>query len=113
MPVAHRQGPCDRRADTAPDAQAAADGWTASDRRCQAGLQASDRMTVSGTSPPPSSLPLTRLGWAWEFLRRNPRYQRLYAEFQVPLHGRKPSIGMANFRRWGVIFRGGPRAAGA
>jgi hypothetical protein len=51
----------------------------------------------------------TRLGWAWEFLRRNPEYRRLYNETQQP-RDRLPAAEMqADLRRWGVMFPGGPQ----
>jgi len=51
--------------------------------------------------------PLIRQGWAWEFLRRNPDYRRLYGDFRVGSDGRGVAVAMAGFRRWGVMFPGG------
>ncbi|MDQ7250529.1 transcriptional regulator domain-containing protein [Dongia sedimenti] len=63
---------------------------------------------MSSQNPPHSTVPpLTRRGWAWEFLRRNPGYRRLYAEWQALGHGQDSAAVLASFPRWGLMFRGG------
>ena len=54
----------------------------------------------------PAALALTRRGWAWEFLRRNPEYRRLYDDTRSL--GCRSAAGAARIRRWGLMFRGGP-----
>lgn len=54
---------------------------------------------------------LTRHGWAWEFLRRNPAFQRDlrcalervgHQEFRQPLH---VVASLVDLSSWGVLFR--------
>ncbi|WP_353642539.1 DUF6499 domain-containing protein [Mesorhizobium sp. WSM2239] len=55
---------------------------------------------------------LTRRGWAWEFLRRNPAFQRdlIAAQEQVRYQASRPPLDViesaADLSRWGVSFRG-------
>jgi hypothetical protein len=58
-------------------------------------------------SPDPTVPMLTRRGWAWEFLRRNPEYRRLYDQSQAPPNGGESGAAMSGFRRWGLMFRRG------
>ena len=54
---------------------------------------------------------LTRLGWAWEFLRRNPLFQRelAHALERVDYVDRSPNIDViaspVDLSAWGVMFR--------
>ena len=50
------------------------------------------------------SLNLDRGGFAWEFLRRNPRYQEDYSQFQIiaPVEADPDRFPAA----WGLRFRG-------
>lgn len=55
---------------------------------------------------------LTRLGWAWEFLRRNPQFCDDLARLLEDVEQIESDIADAMFRtkvelsRWGVLFRG-------
>lgn len=58
---------------------------------------------------------LPRRGWAWEFLRRNPGYQRdwghLAPAFEFPRTGSHPIVcrltgELPDLARWGLLFRG-------
>ena len=54
---------------------------------------------------------LTRLGWAWEFLRRNPRFHDDLARLLEDVERIESCFVDARFRtkaellRWGVLFR--------
>jgi hypothetical protein len=53
----------------------------------------------------PTVAALTRKGWAWEFLRRNPEYRQFYTDIGT---FKESDRSMAlRLRRWGLIFRGG------
>lgn len=47
---------------------------------------------------------LTRLDWAWEFLRRNPKFQ---ADHATAMCG-DPSEGNGELQRWGVVYADSP-----
>lgn len=59
---------------------------------------------------------LTRRGWAWEFLRRNPAFRRDLAhalELAEWLEHRTSldiMVSRVDLTCWGVLFRGLPRA---
>ena len=63
-----------------------------------------------------SLLRLTRREWAWEFLRRNPAFQRDWENAADYLAEPKNSLprGMAGtLEKWGILFRRFAKAAGA
>lgn len=45
-------------------------------------------------------LHLTKAGWAWEFLRRNPGYRADFADAGAPAE----PVPCARARRWGLPF---------
>ena len=47
---------------------------------------------------------LDRAGFAWEFLRRNPRYRKEYSQISKATT-RAPQVAEAVGQRWGLSFR--------
>jgi hypothetical protein len=47
---------------------------------------------------------LTRAGWAWEFLRRNPAFQADLARY-APSASTKEVSERSELKRWGICFR--------
>ena len=54
---------------------------------------------------------LDRAGFAWEFLRRNPRYRKEYSRISKATT-RAPQIAEAVGQRWGLSFRLRSQASG-
>ncbi len=55
---------------------------------------------------------LSGLGWAWEFLRRNPRFREDFAKTAVPART-KPQPAGSTLRRWGLLRADSPDRNGA
>jgi hypothetical protein len=52
---------------------------------------------------------LNGLGWAWEFLRRNPRFRQAYAQSESPpTNAAEPKSSALALRRWGVLRADAP-----
>ena len=55
---------------------------------------------------------LDRAGFAWEFLRRNPRYRKEYSQIRKDA-ARATPVAEALGQRWGLFFACDPKLASA